>query len=343
MRWSQLCMAPHSCLTHGILQALRMRCVTPSPAPPCRPLPAGAYTTARTVGGGAAAFELGFHINRLASSAALMMQADAAAAGTQAAGPPAAPAAAAEAADAARLRPRVLAALRAAVRAYRAATAHSDGELKLTVLVTWPGSDRGQQAGGQAQPSSGSTDGASASDGASKSADAPPAAAAADVYVHVAPLPPRPAPPVRVVMRGQPRQNAAAKDSEWVRQRKAIEQELPPDVNEASGTLWVPGCFADRPLDWRRLGRGGCSRASMRRGAACLWCCWGASAARWMHSLQGRHARIGSVLRHAHHSKWHPLSSLLLCLPLSIDEPCRRCWWAPTGPSSKASPAMFSL
>ncbi|PSC76550.1 class IV [Micractinium conductrix] len=195
--------------------------------------PRGAYTTARTVGGGAAAFELGFHINRLASSAALMMQADAAAAGTQAAGPPAAPAAAAEAADAARLRPRVLAALRAAVRAYRAATAHSDGELKLTVLVTWPGSDRGQQAGGQAQPSSGSTDGASASDGASKSADAPPAAAAADVYVHVAPLPPRPAPPVRVVMRGQPRQNAAAKDSEWVRQRKAIEQELPPDVNEA--------------------------------------------------------------------------------------------------------------
>lgn len=194
---------------------------------PSRNQPAGAYTTARTVGG-SAVFELGFHIDRLASSALLMMEADAQAAAAAAGGasggpPPALPPAAAAVANPAQLRPRVLAAMRAAVRGYRAATGDASGELKLTVLVCWPGG----------------TDHEVAADGlhAADDHEAPPqgctpAAAAADVFVHVSPLPPRPAPPVKVVMRGAPRQNAAAKDSEWVRQRKALEVGLPAGVNE---------------------------------------------------------------------------------------------------------------
>jgi hypothetical protein len=33
-------------------------------------------------------------------------------------------------------------------------------------------------------------------------------------------------------VKGAPRQTAAAKDSEWVRQRQALEQSKPSDVNE---------------------------------------------------------------------------------------------------------------
>ncbi|KAL4458753.1 hypothetical protein ABPG75_013618 [Micractinium tetrahymenae] len=201
--------------------------------------PRGAYTTARTVGGGSSVFELSFHIQRLASSAALM-KADAAAAAGAADGAPAgtadgAPAGAAGAAGAAagpsvaaavasdpeRLRPRLLPALRAAVQGYRAATGDADGELKLTVLVTWPGCD--QKQGQQRQDAAASNGHSSAGAGT----------AGVNIFVHASPLPPRPAPPVRVVVRGAPRSNAAAKDSEWVRQRKAIEAGLPPDVNEA--------------------------------------------------------------------------------------------------------------
>lgn len=160
-----------------------------------------------------------------------MMEADAQAAAAAAGGasggpPPALPPAAAAVANPAQLRPRVLAAMRAAVRGYRAATGDASGELKLTVLVCWPGG----------------TDHEVAADGlhAADDHEAPPqgctpAAAAADVFVHVSPLPPRPAPPVKVVMRGALRQNAAAKDSEWVRQRKALEVGLPAGVNEVRG------------------------------------------------------------------------------------------------------------
>lgn len=36
----------------------------------------------------------------------------------------------------------------------------------------------------------------------------------------------------QVQVRGAPRSNAAAKDSEWVRQRQALESDKPADVNE---------------------------------------------------------------------------------------------------------------
>lgn len=156
--------------------------------------PRGAYTTVRTVGGDSV-FELTFHIERLASTAKLMMDADCQE------GKPHARELAAEHAwlcDAAALRPHALRALGAAAATYRAATGDARSELKLTALLTW-GPDPG----------------------------CPP-----DIYAHVSALPGRPPPPIKVVVRGAPRENAEAKDSEWVRQRAALEAAKPPDANE---------------------------------------------------------------------------------------------------------------
>ncbi|EFN53257.1 hypothetical protein CHLNCDRAFT_137177 [Chlorella variabilis] len=185
--------------------------------------PRGAYTTARTVGG-SSVLELSFHIQRLATSAGLMMEA--------AAGAASAPAAAAAAADVARLRPRVLAAMQAAVRGYRAASGDADGEVRLTVLVTWQAcqAQDGQQEA--APPVAGAGAGNHGSSAAASPAGGAGEEGAFDVLVHVSALPPRPAPPVRVVMRGAPRHNAEAKDSEWVRQRRGLLHGLPPGVEE---------------------------------------------------------------------------------------------------------------
>ncbi|KAL3147899.1 hypothetical protein ABBQ32_002614 [Trebouxia sp. C0010 RCD-2024] len=97
--------------------------------------------------------------------------------------------------DASQLRPRVISSLKAAVHQFRQASPQHEGELKLTVLVTW---ETGKGI----------------------------------IHSHVAALPPRPKPPVKVQARGAPRQNATAKDSEWVRTRQALEKDKPPDVNE---------------------------------------------------------------------------------------------------------------
>jgi branched-subunit amino acid aminotransferase/4-amino-4-deoxychorismate lyase len=150
--------------------------------------PRGAYTAARTVGG-ANVFQLSFHLDRLASSAALMASADAAAAAAAGAPPPPPP----PPADA--LRPAVLRSMRAAVEGFRAAGGDPAAELKLTTLVTWG-------AGGWA------------------------------AATHAQPLGGRPTPPVRALVRGAPRRNAAAKDSDWVRERGALEAGRPADVNE---------------------------------------------------------------------------------------------------------------
>lgn len=153
--------------------------------------PRGTYTTARTVGG-ASIFELSFHIERLATSARLMMQAD------EEQGRPDAPHLRRQHAaltDATSLRPAVLSSLRAAMSAYRSASGDGAGELKLTVLLTW------------------GVDGS-------------------DVATHAQPLGACAAPPIKVQVRGAPRSNAEAKDSDWVRQRRCYEEEKPSDVNE---------------------------------------------------------------------------------------------------------------
>ena len=53
-----------------------------------------------------------------------------------------------------------------------------------------------------------------------------------DLYCHISSLGPRPSSPVKILMFGSPRQNAVAKDSEWVRQRQEIVKDKPADVNE---------------------------------------------------------------------------------------------------------------
>lgn len=53
-----------------------------------------------------------------------------------------------------------------------------------------------------------------------------------EARAHVAPLPPRPEPPVSVFVKGSGRHNARAKDSEWVFARKPLEESKPPECEE---------------------------------------------------------------------------------------------------------------
>eukprot|EP00240_Pyramimonas_obovata_P006341 CAMPEP_0118927644 /NCGR_PEP_ID=MMETSP1169-20130426/5074_1 /TAXON_ID=36882 /ORGANISM="Pyramimonas obovata, Strain CCMP722" /LENGTH=304 /DNA_ID=CAMNT_0006869451 /DNA_START=315 /DNA_END=1229 /DNA_ORIENTATION=+ len=141
--------------------------------------PRGAYTTGRTVGRNAI-FEFEFHVQRLASSVKLMLEADG----------QSVPSYLAPLVEIDTLRPLLLASLRAAMREYTA-----PGEIKLTVLITWDDKEF-------------------------------------DIYSHFVPLPPLPSAPVKVMVKGCPRSNAAAKDSDWVRARKTLEDEKPKDFNE---------------------------------------------------------------------------------------------------------------
>ncbi|WIA18133.1 hypothetical protein OEZ85_009609 [Tetradesmus obliquus] len=153
--------------------------------------PRGAYTTARTMRGDLV-FMLSSHVQRLATSANLMVDADARAADHLAADTPLF--------HSDSLRPLVVDSMRVAVQqlAQQQQQQHGGqrGEAKLTLLLTW---------GGSGQP---------------------------DLWCHAEPLLPRPKPPVKLLIKGLPRVNAKAKDSEWVRQRQALEQQQPRDVNE---------------------------------------------------------------------------------------------------------------
>ena len=145
--------------------------------------PAGAYTTARTCCNARRLFEWESHVSRTASSVAGMLDGASAAPHLDVLTRPEA------------LRPRLDATVAAAVREYTARHGQ-EGELKVTVLVTW---DR------HAAAPTGSDD------------------PVGSIACHVAPLPPLPSPPVRVEVRGAPRSNAAAKDSSWVTERAPLE------------------------------------------------------------------------------------------------------------------------
>ena len=154
--------------------------------------PRGAYTTARTVAGGTRVFGLTQHIARLAATAALLPPL-AAGAG------PAPPAAT----DPAALRPAVVAGMAAALRTARQAErggGGQKGDWRLTCLLSW-----GVAAPPGAPPAP------------PPAPPQPPAAPALpfSLWVHAAPLPPRPTPPVAVLATGAPRANAGAKDSDW--------------------------------------------------------------------------------------------------------------------------------
>jgi branched-subunit amino acid aminotransferase/4-amino-4-deoxychorismate lyase len=168
-------------------------------------LPRGAYTTARTVGR-SSVFELETHLERLATSAQLMMDDDAAKAAPTAGAAPAPP----MTVDAVLLRQDVLASVRAAIASH---AERSACELKVTVLATW-------------------TVAAGAAGAAGAAAERETSSAKFEVHTHVGDLVPRRAPPVCVVVRGSPRENARAKDSDWIRQRQGLEDEKPAHVDE---------------------------------------------------------------------------------------------------------------
>lgn len=142
--------------------------------------------------GGDAIFDLQHHIERLANSAQLMQEEDLKKGNANA---EAFKQAAATLLKVENLRPRVIASLRAATSGFRQLCPDNEGELRLTTLLTWDPAD-------------------------------------VHVLTHAAPLPGVPKPPIKVQIRGVARDNAKAKDSEWVRQRAAMQDAKPSDVNE---------------------------------------------------------------------------------------------------------------
>ena len=180
---------PGSAAAYGVCEDGAARMSTQSGKEWLAGAPRGAYTTARTVGGGAV-YEFTRHVQRTAESAALMLPGDrpepAAGGGLSRA----------DVVEPALLRPHMEHSLRAAAGCFRENRPDHAGELRLTVLVALEGP------------------------------------AGPRVWSHVGPLPPRPARPVRVWTAGAPRQNARAKDSEWIRQREGLEALKGPDVEE---------------------------------------------------------------------------------------------------------------
>jgi len=197
-------------------------------------LPRGAYTTARTCGGGRAVFEFTTHVERMATSARLM--------GLEEGAP-----------DAAAMRRELTASIAAAVRHHWLSTGVDWGgpaatepishaptsppapvavappfrapELKISCLLTWSPAHITAAVDAIATLSDHTStwvDGATGVALASmeESVDRIRSAAAVAPWLlltHVTPLPHRRAPPIVVEMHGSPRVNALAKDSEWVR------------------------------------------------------------------------------------------------------------------------------
>eukprot|EP00936_MAST-01D_sp_MAST-1D-sp1_P002815 g2815.t1 len=174
--------------------------------------PRGAYTTARTFEQ-RSIFELDAHMQRLAHSVWRMMQkgSGTTAASGEDAADQTSDGALSESSLLPQLREPVLDAMRSAMTTHL--QHNSDDELKVTVLVGWGG------GGGKSEQATNST---SVTAGT----------VAFDISAHIAPLPPRPVPPVRVVILGAPRANADAKDSAWVEQRQDLERAKGDGVNE---------------------------------------------------------------------------------------------------------------
>ena len=198
--------------------------------------PRGAYTTARTNAHRARVFELETHVTRLAQSAQLMMESEGGVQGLS------------ELTSPVHLRPAILQALRSVVSAWgggapsagAGSQAPQEGagpELKLTILLVW-GSARVAAAYSAA--------------GAALEAEAPLSAAAAlaappapwALLAHATALPPRRSPPIRALVLGAPRELAAAKDSEWVRARTALEAARGADEEEVL-LLDAEGCITE--------------------------------------------------------------------------------------------------
>ncbi|GBF93598.1 hypothetical protein Rsub_06318 [Raphidocelis subcapitata] len=189
--------------------------------------PRGAYTTARTVGGGARVLKLSSHVERLATSANLMVQSDEQLV-TSAGHEPAPPFTAQQ------LRPRVMDCLAAVIAAFQSG-ACSGGAAPAAGAADAAATDAAAAAAG----GNGAARRAAAESAAGRELKLTllmtwqdPASGEFDLWCHGEALPRRPAPPVKLQIRGLPRTNARAKDSEWVRQRRALEEARPADCNE---------------------------------------------------------------------------------------------------------------
>lgn len=107
------------------------------------------------------------------------------------------------------LRPRTEETLRAAMREFKSQFGSEEGEeYKINLLVC------------------------TATEDAAPSGPVKTPLEATDVYCHIGLLPPLRSELVKLKVAGLPRHNAAAKDSAWVRERKAIYDSLPLDVEE---------------------------------------------------------------------------------------------------------------
>eukprot|EP00667_Euglena_gracilis_P013699 EG_transcript_14138 len=155
--------------------------------------PRGAYTTARTVCGNKV-LEFELHVRRLVDSAQLMIDKN------QVKNP-------VMLTNAEKLRPYVMKSISTALRRFQKEYPTHIEERRITCLLCWE------------QPQ--------ALEDSEK--DWP---AEFQLYTHVHLLPRRPTPPILVDIRGAPRGNAKAKDTQWVKDRKALEATMAPDVNE---------------------------------------------------------------------------------------------------------------
>lgn len=189
----------------------------------------GAYTTARTVGV-RNVFEFETHVTRLAESARLMMADDAEKDGNNVSN---VQDKYRDLTDPVLLREKVVSALRVGMSSFLETEKQSgigssetgggldinQGEMKITLLATWPEAQSLSEhanADTVTQTNNGNVLGTTEG----------------DLYCHISSLGGRPNPPVKVILKGAPRENAVAKDSEWVRQRQELVKEKPDDVNE---------------------------------------------------------------------------------------------------------------
>ncbi|CAM9423978.1 unnamed protein product, partial [Chrysoparadoxa australica] len=166
--------------------------------------PRGAYTTARSVNG-CKVFEFDAHVQRIAQSCSLML-------GDQAPSYP-------SLMDEASMRRRMGAAMAACIKSFSRKYPSNNKDIKLVALVVWGDEEEGQEEGTVYCH-------ASQLVGTASTPRSSAVAVAANGGGDAVPK------PVIVEVRGHPRNNALAKDSQWVKERESIVNLALPETNE---------------------------------------------------------------------------------------------------------------
>jgi hypothetical protein len=201
-------------------------------------LPRGAYTTARSMCGGTHLLALPTHLSRTRDSAVSMLGLEGLAASqvfpVDAAG-----------SDSALFEARMTASLSALLTGVRGAAAAGAGaaatDYKVTCLLLW-GAGRVEQALQLLAPS---LHAGGAPLLAPPAQPLPGSGVPSLLISHAMPLLPPRAPPIVCAVRGLPRANATAKDSEWVRAREALEAAMAPGEEEALLLDPASGCITE--------------------------------------------------------------------------------------------------